>query len=284
MNLIELLIILLLWLQINPIHDWEKISLAFANSLPAGPPLPRLGLIDSWARRGSDSRLKPYLILSGLFVLDAIILIPWYRLLRLTDDIIFKSWLGILLLILTALGAGVILVLGVAILSTVLPDYNSEIYLKAIINKLNRLLIKSEKQESQAKANEYRFLIDHIRKLEKPIVKPKFIPGKGPLTNKEMDMASKMTVWLVWYDDRFEWFESERSSFLACVWTTREDAEAKVRERPFHEEGNIGDGFEISGPYNLLEEYNTRVVNSDPVGQLFSGQTRSGPNYYLKDS
>ena len=101
---------------------------------------------------------------------------------------------------------------------------------------------------------------------------------KGELTSDEREAAFKLDVYLVWYDDRFERFSDTPSSFLHAVCLSREQAEELVRRRPFDGEGNW-DGYEMSGPSNLLQDYAENFVNIQQVRQLLRGESPTGPKY-----
>lgn len=101
---------------------------------------------------------------------------------------------------------------------------------------------------------------------------------KSELKPDEREAAFKIDVYLVWYDDRFERFSETQSSFLHAVCLTREQAEELVSRRPFNGEGNW-DGYEMSGPSNLLQDYADNLVNIQQVRQLLRGESPTGAKY-----
>lgn len=109
------------------------------------------------------------------------------------------------------------------------------------------------------------------------------LPGREGLTAGERDTASKLDCHLVYYDDLFERNSDSgsSSSFLAAVYMKVEDAQAHVRQRPqpFSTEGaEVWDGYEYSGPRNLLAAFDSGIVSGEQVKRLLAGE-HGGPNY-----
>lgn len=70
-----------------------------------------------------------------------------------------------------------------------------------------------------------------------------------PLTLDEVERATKLKVWSVYYEDRFH-VGANRESYPVAVCLTEEDAEAEVKKRGPIVSG--GDGYLSSGPYPLV--------------------------------
>jgi hypothetical protein len=99
--------------------------------------------------------------------------------------------------------------------------------------------------------------------------------GKPGLTAKQRERAAGLQCYMVYYDDKFEQFSDEPSSFLSAVYLSREEADAHVNRNPLSESW---DGFESMGPYNLLEEFDQGFVSAEQVRRLLKGEP-SGPKY-----
>ena len=78
------------------------------------------------------------------------------------------------------------------------------------------------------------------------------------LNADERKLASKLQVYLVWYEDRF----SGDPAFVIGVYLKKTEAEAHAGKRPLDktENGNW-DGYEFDGPHNLLKAYETGLLS-----------------------
>lgn len=93
----------------------------------------------------------------------------------------------------------------------------------------------------------------------------------GGLSAAEMNAARKTEVYCVYYDDRFEQFSGEASSFLHSVCPTMEDADELVATRPLYGAEYL-DGYQRLGPYNLAGLLESGVVSADGVRRLMRGE------------
>lgn len=76
------------------------------------------------------------------------------------------------------------------------------------------------------------------------------------LTKAEREKAAKISVYIVWYRDNF----SHEGPWAVYLCQKKSDAEKKVAERPI-EKNPSWDGYDMTGPHNLLEAYEKGMLN-----------------------
>jgi hypothetical protein len=81
-----------------------------------------------------------------------------------------------------------------------------------------------------------------------------------PLTEGEKTKADNITVYYIWYEDRFH-FGEDRESYAVSIWLSQEEAEAELikYDRPV---GPGQDGYFIEGPFKLSNERRPEIVRA----------------------
>jgi hypothetical protein len=156
---------------------------------------------------------------------------------------------------------------GIFLWGLILPDYSSAWYLERFRRTLRRLQVRGRISDEDSQR-----LLHWIEGMTAPVR-----TGSGPtLTQEERDRAAGIRVHLVWYDDKFEYFSGESSSFLAAVCLKEEEAIEFVRRRPLHGDGNYGDGYELGSEVDLLEGCDSGIISVEQVRQILRGESPSG--------
>lgn len=235
--------------------DWmnlTKVRIQISYELPKENTLPPLGFVDRVLRNGTTELNGWFTVQLFLIPLIGFIFFQWYYL--------FVSLF--------------VYFFGYIVAGLIFPEPFTDFYARRTIRSVRKFVLDRQKSETVIAQIERlsglwtteggRRRLDRI--------------WKGPLSYEERESASNLEVYLVWYDDRFERFSETASSFLHAVCLTREEAEKLVSRRPFHDEGNW-DGYEMSGPSNLLKDFVDGFVSVEQVRQLLRGESPTGPKY-----
>lgn len=242
----------------------QATAVAIAKRLSPDYKLPPISLLDSLTRNGQTANfgifLGSFLIFSLLLILYiAIFMDGWHILLSLSSPI---------LLFFTIVLCGAI----------ILPAERSDFYIEQVRRGLMKLQIHYHKKGNNEKEKEADEILELINRIASDfkVTDVQILPS-GPLSQEERRATSKLQVYLVWYDDKFE--SEGTSSFLHAVCLTEQEAQEIVNRRPLHAEGNWGDGYAYQGSSNLLQAYDSNLVSEEQVRQLLRGESPTGPKY-----
>lgn len=235
--------------------DWTNLTksrLQLLYELPKDLRFPALGFVDRIIRRDGNELSGWFGILLLFLPLPGAILFQWYYLFLTPIAVAF----------------------GYIIAGMILPEQFSQWYARQTAHAVEKSALDAEQKAK---------LIHEIERLSSMWgygggKRRTDRIWKSEMNAKEREAAFNLDVYLVWYDDRFERFSDTPSSFLHAVCLTREQAEELVSRRPFNGEGNW-DGYEMSGPSNLLQDYADNFVNIQQVRQLLHGESPTGPKY-----